>query len=210
MKTKLILPVLVFLLLGTAFELRAAGTEPPLPRSMAVPTNAAVHRAWAVKLDLSGLKNFHQVTTNLYRCAQPGAEGMRQLEKLGVKTVINLRAFHGDAGEVKSTALRQEHIYFKTWHPEDEDVVRFLKIVTDTNRAPFVVHCQHGSDRTGTMIAIYRMAVQGWTKDEAIDEMTKGGFGFHPMWKNLTRYLRALDLDALKKRARINPAPRPS
>jgi hypothetical protein len=51
------------------------------------------------------------------------------------------------------------------------------------------------------MIAIYRVAVDGWTKDEAIEEMTKGDFGFHPMWKNLIAYLEKLDIAALKRRA---------
>ncbi len=199
MKLRLVLPVLIFL--AAAGCLRAGKLEPFKPRPVTVSTNAAPHRPWAVKLEQPGLKNFHQVTTNLYRCAQPDDAGMRQLEKLGVKTVINLRGFHSDTGELKGTTLRNERIYFNTWHPEDEDVVRFLKIITATNNAPFVVHCQHGSDRTGTMIAIYRIAVEGWTKDEAIEEMTKGGFGFHPLWENLIRYLRALDVDALKKRA---------
>ena len=51
------------------------------------------------------------------------------------------------------------------------------------------------------MIAIYRVAVEGWTKREAIDEMTKGDFGFHSVWKNLIVYFNELDIDALKRRA---------
>ena len=191
---------LVFLFVSTA-GLHGETVVPSNPKQVAPTTEASPHRPWAVKLDQPGLKNFCRVTPKLYRCAQPGEEGMRQLEKLGIKTVICLRGFHDDAEEVKGTALRTEHIHFNTWHPEDDDVVRFLKIITTTKNGPFVVHCQHGSDRTGTMIAIYRIAVQGWTKDEAIEEMTKGGYGFHPLWKNLLRYLRALDVEALKKGA---------
>jgi protein tyrosine phosphatase (PTP) superfamily phosphohydrolase (DUF442 family) len=128
---------------------------------------------------------------------------MRELEAMGIKTVINLRAFNSDRDEIKGTSLQSEHISFKTWHPEDPDVIRFLKIITDTNRGPFVVHCQHGSDRTGTMIAIHRIALEGWSKEEAIAEMTGGGFGYHKIWKNLTRYLRELDVEALKRKAGI-------
>jgi hypothetical protein len=51
------------------------------------------------------------------------------------------------------------------------------------------------------MVAIYRMTVQGWTKDDAIKEMTDGDFGYHTMWRNLIRYLNALDVDALKRKA---------
>ncbi len=203
MKNRIVLAGLAALVLTVPVDLRAGKLEPYRPRPVVAATNAAPHRPWAVKLEQPGLKNFHQVSTNLYRCAQPDERGMAALEKFGVKTVINLRGFHGDTGELKGTTLRGERIRFNTWHAEDEDLVKFLQIVTSTNGAPYVVHCLHGSDRTGTMIAIYRIAVEGWTKDEAIAEMTQGGFGFHAIWKNLPRYLRALDVDDLKKRAGI-------
>ena len=167
--------------------------------------SAAEPHRWAVKIgNQPGLENFHRVTPNLYRGKQPTAEGMRSLQAVGVKTVIDLRAFHSDAGEAKGTKLAIERISFKTWHPEDADVVRFLRIATAKEKRPVFVHCQHGSDRTGTMIAIYRIAIQGWTKREAIDEMTKGGFGFHPMWKNLVAYIEKLDVEAVRRRAGIS------
>ena len=156
---------------------------------------------WAVKVERPGLPNFFRVAPNLYRSAQPTADGLRAAEKLGIKTVINLRAFHADTDEPESTKLRIERIRFNTWHPEDEDVVRFLQLITKPRNGPFLVHCQHGADRTGTMIAIYRITVQGWKKDDAIREMTGGGYGYHEMWSNLIRYLRNLDTDALKKKA---------
>ena len=164
--------------------------------------SGAESRKWAVKItDQPGLENFHRVTPNLYRGKQPTAEGLRSAEKLGVKTVIDLRVFHSDADEAAGTKLKLERISFKTWHAEDDDVVRFLKIVTAKKCQPVFVHCLHGSDRTGTMIAIYRIAVQGWSKREAIDEMTKGSFGFHPVWKNLIAYIEKLDIESLRKRA---------
>ncbi len=156
---------------------------------------------WAVKVEQAGLPNLHRVTADIYRCAQPTAEGLLAAEKLGIKTVISLRAFHSDRDEVKSTQLKRERISFNTWHPEDEDVVRFLKLVTNPASGPFLIHCQHGADRTGTMVAIYRIAVQGWTKQDAIKEMTGGGFGYHVVWKNLIKYLNNLDIEALKKKA---------
>jgi protein tyrosine/serine phosphatase len=158
---------------------------------------------WAAKLDQAGLPNFHRVTTNLYRCAQPTADGLKAAEKLGIKTVISLRAFHSDKDEIESTRLETERIRFNTWHPEDEDVVRFLKLVSNTNKGPFLVHCLHGADRTGTMIAIHRIAFEGWKKQDAIKEMTDGGFGYHAVWTNLIKYLNELDVEALKKKAGI-------
>lgn len=160
---------------------------------------------WAERIEKPGLPNLHRVTADLYRGAQPTAEGVRELKKMGVKTIVSLRWLHSDRDLIGDTGLAYEHIYMKAWHAENEDVVRFLKIVTDKSRTPVFVHCQHGADRTGTMCAVYRIAVCGWTKDEAIREMTEGGFGFHPLWQNLVEYVRQLDIEVLKRRAGLEP-----
>jgi len=150
---------------------------------------------WAVPLEKPGLANLHRVTEDFYRGAQPTAEGMKELEAMGVKTVVNLRSFHSDRDELEGTSLAYEHISMKTWHSEDEDVVRLLRIVTDPERAPVFVHCQRGADRTGMMCAIYRVGVCGWTKEEAKEEMLKGGFGFAVTWQNMVRYFEKLDVE---------------
>jgi protein tyrosine/serine phosphatase len=152
-------------------------------------------------LERPGLPNLHKVSEGLYRSAQPTAEGMALLKEMGIRTVVNLRSFHSDRDEIGETGLAYEHIYMKTWHPEDEEVVRFLQIVTDPARQPVLVHCQHGADRTGTMCALYRVAVQGWSKEEAVAEMTEGPFGFHGIHANLVAYVRDLDVEAIKRRA---------
>jgi protein tyrosine phosphatase (PTP) superfamily phosphohydrolase (DUF442 family) len=159
---------------------------------------------WAVPITKHGLPNLHKINDNLYRGAQPSAEGMRNLKKMGVTTVINLRSFHSDRDEIGETGLAYEHIYMKAWHPEDKEVVRFLQIVTDPRRQPVFFHCQHGADRTGTMCAIYRIAIQGWSKEDAIDEMVNGGYNFHGIWKNLKRYIMKLDIEEMKRRAGID------
>jgi len=154
-----------------------------------------------------GLPNLYRVNASLYRSAQPSKEGFVFLStQVGlangdppIKTVISLQAHKSDAPLVPaSSGLRLEHIPFATWHPEDEDVVKFLRIVTTPALQPVLVHCQHGSDRTGTMVAIYRIAVEGWTKAQATDEMIHGGYGFHPLWQNLIHYIEDLDVDAIK------------
>ena len=161
-------------------------------------------RTWAGPIERPGLPNLHKVSDDLYRGAQPTAEGMKQLEKMGVRTVVNLRSFHSDRRELVATSLDYEHIYMKAWRAKDEDLVRFLRIVTDPARTPVFVHCQHGADRTGTVCAVYRILVQGWTKDQAIDEMTGGGFGFHRAWSNLIDYIRSLNVGELKRRAGLS------
>ena len=159
---------------------------------------------WAERIELPGLPNLHKVSDNLYRGAQPTAEGMKQLEKLGVKTVVNLRFLHSDRDEIKDTGLAYEHINMTTLNTEDKDVIRFLRIVNDSSRTPVFVHCEYGADRTGTMCAIYRIAVQGWSKDKAIEEMTEGGFGFHSIWQNLTNNIRNMDIEEIKNRASMS------
>jgi len=160
---------------------------------------------WAAPMNKPGLSNFYEVTTNLYRGAQPSAQGMTELKSMGVKTVLNLRSFHSDNKLVSSGELKLARLHMKPWHAEDEDVVAFLKIASNTNNLPLFVHCQRGADRTGMICAMYRIVYCGWTKETAIQEMKEGGFHFNPGWQNLVDYINKVDVEALKKRAGIVP-----
>lgn len=159
--------------------------------------------SWAKPVKLDGVPNLHKVAPNLYRSAQPTAGGMKELKRIGVATIVNLRSFHSDRDEIGKTGLGYEHIYMKAWHPERKEVVRFLQIATNPKRTPVLVHCLHGADRTGTMCALYRIAVQGWTKKAAMKEMRGGGFGFHTVFENLPKWIEELDIESLRKDAGI-------
>jgi protein tyrosine/serine phosphatase len=169
-------------------------------------TNAIKSRPanWAAPLNKPGLSNFYEVTTNLYRGAQPSPQGMAELKSMGVTTVLNLRSFHSDNKLVASGELKLARLHMKPWHAEDEDVVAFLKIASNTNNLPLFVHCQRGADRTGMICAMYRIVYCGWTKEAAIQEMKEGGFHFNPGWENLIDYINKVDVEALKKRAGIS------
>lgn len=173
-----------------------------LATTLAVSAQESTNRpsAWAHPLVLAGVTNFYQVTTNLYRGAQPTAEGMAQLKAMGIKTVINLRSFHSDKDEVSGTGLKSIRFETEPWHAEEEEVIGFLKVLADTNNLPVFVHCQRGADRTGTMCAMYRIVVCGWTKEQAIEEMKQGGFHFSPVWKNLVAYIEKADIADLKRK----------
>ena len=158
---------------------------------------------WATGLNRPGLSNFYEVTTNLYRGAQPTAQGMTELHAMGIKTILNLRSFHSDHGLVSSGDMKLARLHMKPWHAEDEDVVVFLKIVGNNTNLPVFVHCQRGADRTGMICAMYRIVFCGWTKDAAIEEMKQGGFHFNPGWQNLVDYINHADVNELKKRAGI-------
>lgn len=166
------------------------------------PTHRPAH--WAKPIPMEGVPNLHKVSETLYRSAQPSAAGMKNLKAMGIETVVNLRSSHSDRALIEGTGLTYEHIKMKAWHAEEEDAVRFLQIVTNPKHTPVLVHCQHGADRTGTMCALYRVAVQGWNKDEALREMMQGGFGFHGIWENLIQWINGLDIDRIKRKAGIN------
>jgi protein tyrosine phosphatase (PTP) superfamily phosphohydrolase (DUF442 family) len=161
---------------------------------------------WARPIEKPGLPNLHQVSDDLYRGAQPEPEGFAELHKMGVKTVVNLRYMHSDRddireGGVPKDAFKYEHIRMHAWNAKDEDIVAFLKVMADDGNHPVFVHCQHGADRTGTAVAVYRLAVQGWSVEDALKEMMHGGFGFHEVWGNLLEYLRNLDVERIKREA---------
>ena len=157
-------------------------------------------RQWAQPVDLPGVPNAFRVSDDLYRGAQPTDEGMASLRKLGIKTVINLREENSDKGLANGADFKRVHIpLFALMNPTDSEVRKFLQTVCDPQNRPVFVHCRAGADRTGTMCAIYRIVVQGWDKQSAVDEMTKGGFNFHSEFQNLVRYIRTTDFDRFKQ-----------
>jgi len=158
-----------------------------------------VPEKWADKVELKGCPNLNNVSDILYRGTQPEKAGFGELEKMGIKTVICLRKWHNDKKFIKDTKLNYVEIPMNAWKPTNEDVVKFLKTATDQNAQPVFVHCLHGADRTGTMTAIYRIVVEGWTKEDAIKEMRQGGFGYHEVWKMLPEFIRKLNVEEIKK-----------
>ena len=182
----------------------APAPEPP-PQSNDAEPKELRPAEWATPMQLPGCPNLHKVSDDLYRGAQPSKEGMKQLKRLGIKTIINLRSFHSDRDEMGALKFNYVHIHAKAWHPEDEDVIPFLRTVARKTSSPVFVHCQYGADRTGMMMAVYRIVMQGWTREAAVDEMTNGGYGYHAMWNKLVEYVNTFDADKLKKAAGLAP-----
>ncbi len=184
--------VLVVLLLLVPAVLGCDGTAPDV---------TDVRLSQTAAIDCPGCPNLYRVNDRLYRGAQPTPEGFRRLEAMGIRTVVSLRAFHSDRADLGGTNLAYESIPMVAWEAEKEDLVRFLKIATDPERTPVFVHCQRGADRTGLVVAVYRVAVEGWTREAAIEEMRQGGYGFQPIWQNLVEYLQKLDVEDLRRQA---------
>jgi protein tyrosine/serine phosphatase len=154
---------------------------------------------WATPVQMRGAGNLYKVTDYLYRSEQPIEEGMRNLKKLGIKTIINLRAFYSDADKIRETGLRVEELSVNVWHIEDVDVVRVLRIIRKRENGPFLIHCSRGADRVGVMIAMFRVVEQGWTKEDAIQEMVHGGYGFNWFWFRIPGYVKHADVEKIRK-----------
>lgn len=153
---------------------------------------------WAIPLFSDRVDNLYRVTALFYRSAQPSAKGMKELEKIGIVTVINLRNFHNDSDEIRGTRLKEIRIPMNTWECKEDDVIKALQVLSNPEGAPYLLHCQHGADRTGLVTAMYRIVIQGWSKEEAIDELTKGGYGYHSIWRNIIRFIHKADIKRIK------------
>jgi tyrosine-protein phosphatase SIW14 len=126
------------------------------------------------------LPNFHKVNEQLYRGAQPLTGGMKELAALRIKTVINLRGedeqTRNEEAEARTAGLRYFSVPLPGFgRPSDEQVNRVLAIINDSQNWPVFVHCHHGEDRTGTIIAIYRISHDGWSAEEAKKEAKRYG-----------------------------------
>jgi uncharacterized protein (TIGR01244 family) len=128
----------------------------------------------------SELPNFHQVNENLYRGAQPQRGGLKKLSELGIKTVINLRGASDDTRKEQAEAEASGMRYFNIpmsalGRPTDEQVERALAVIDGRENWPVFVHCQRGADRTGVIIAVYRILRDRWSAELSIDEAKRFG-----------------------------------
>lgn len=129
------------------------------------------------------LPNFQKVNDGLYRGGQPKAEGWAELKRIGIKTVIDLRDNDENAvkekADVEKAGLQFINFPLGNWErPETADIDKILAAIDLGDNQPVFVHCRRGSDRTGTVIAVYRMTHDGWTDTQAADEAEKYGIGW--------------------------------
>ena len=131
--------------------------------------------AAAASTDLAGVQNFHQVNQSLYRGAQPTPQGLKNLADLGVKTIIDLRhgKDHSDTEQREAESLGLHYVNVPMeglTAPTSEQISSLLAIMNAENQGPVFVHCREGKDRTGAVIASYRIAHDHWRNDKALDE----------------------------------------
>src|SRR5690349_5097352 len=151
--------------------------------------------AWAANtsaVEAAGIPNFHQVNEHIYRGGQPTDEGWTSLANLGVKTVIDLRREDEHSGGAEKQAVEAAGMRYVNVPmngivaPEEEDVAKVLAVL-DSNQ-PVFVHCKEGKDRTGTVIAVYRMGHDGWQNRAALKEAES--YGMHWFEVGMKQYIK--------------------
>ena len=139
-----------------------------------------------ITLPDSELTNLYKIDSGVYRSEQPSHEDFKALEKYGIGEALNLRNRHSDDDEAAGTNVKLHRVKTKAHSINEEQLIEALRIIKN-RKAPIVIHCHHGSDRTGAVCALYRVVFQNVSKEDAIHEMTEGGFGFHRIYKNIIR-----------------------
>jgi protein tyrosine phosphatase (PTP) superfamily phosphohydrolase (DUF442 family) len=145
----------------------------------------------------------------LYRSQQPDRKGFEEVQKRGIRTVVNLRAGHSDAKLVEGLGLKLVEIPMAAESITEQQVLWALKAIQDSPK-PVLIHCQHGADRAGVVSAAYRVLFHGWSKEEAIAELKKGGFGFHRWYVNIPAFIRSMNVARMKSAlSGSGPLPQP-
>lgn len=153
------------------------GTGPVAGFQAQTPGPAAhPEHTFAKILTLPGVPNFGEVTEQLYRGGQPTADGFKELVRRGVGIVIDLRGGEGERAQVTKLGMQYVSIPWHCFNPQNERFAQFLQVIRENPDKKIFVHCRLGVDRTGMMIASYRMGEQGWNAGEAAREMAAFGF----------------------------------
>ena len=154
---------------------------------------------WGRPVVSKHLDNWYKLDDKLYRASQPDLEGFQDAARFGIKSVLNLRDNHSDDSKAKGLPLKVHRVEMEADDVIEVDVIKALQIIKESD-GPVLVHCWHGSDRTGLVCAMYRITFQNWTKEAAIDEMINGGYGYHKIYKNLPEWIQSVDVPQFRKK----------
>lgn len=100
---------------------------------------------------------------------------------MGIKTVIcarsGWRSISAEHKAVEAAGMRFIHIPLGYWSlPEEHKITEFLGLLDDEVNHPVFVHCFRGADRTGYLVAMFRICRQSWSVQQAYNEMKACGF----------------------------------
>ena len=153
------------------------------------------HWANQIKADA----NFYQVDNKLYRSEQPIGADVSTIHAHAIKTIINLRQGQDDNPALFGDTITLIKEPLITWRVKLSDIARILYTIEKHQKTGAVlIHCRHGADRTGIVIAMYRVIYQGMSINEARTEMKYGDYGYHLIWKNLDNLLSETNINQVK------------
>lgn len=148
-------------------------------------------------------KNLFQINDSIYRSEQPSKKAFKELESYGFKTIVNLRRLQTDRKKARETKLNLIDIPLKSKTITEADILIVLKTINNSEK-PLLIHCWHGSDRTGVVAAAFRVIFEDWSKEKAIAEFRKKEFGYHERWyPNLIGILENMDVEVIRQELRL-------
>jgi uncharacterized protein (TIGR01244 family) len=161
----------------------------------------------------NNIPNFQKVDDHVYRGGQSSNDGFKDLARLGIKTIVDLRQIgeHSQADEEKVvTGLGMRYVSIPMSGmstPKEDQVAHVLALLNDATSGPVFVHCRRGADRTGTVIAAYRIAHHRWENRKALDEAKSYGMSFfeRAMQRYVMRYRPNADVPAVSASAATDP-----
>lgn len=162
------------------------------------------------------IERFQRVDDRLYRGAQPGEQGFRFLQSLGIRTIINLRE-EQDADRtreqqlVESLGMRYVNLpvkdgsfFTRSRRIPEATIQAFFDLVDTTDAGPVFVHCRRGADRTGAIVGFYRIARNGWSAERAYGEARE--IGMRSWYTGLRRQIEEFGAHVLGQAPASDPA----
>ena len=146
--------------------------------------------------------NFYQIDKNVYRSQQLESSEADLLKKLEIKTIINLRYFspNHDKQNFGTSDFKLINIPLITWSISNDEIAKVLyTIEKEKKNGGVLIHCYHGSDRTGLISGMYRIIYQNWTIEEAKYELKNGPYGYHAIWFNILNTFKEDNIKDIKK-----------
>ncbi len=157
---------------------------------------------WAQSVKSSNFDNLFTLNDSIYRSEQPDSLGFIEIADCKIKSILNLRRGHDDRNVMGKVKFKLYHVDMEPDLFSDYEIIEALKIILKAPK-PLLVHCAAGSDRTGVVIAMYRIVFENWSKDEAIKELTDGGYNFHDDYTNIPIYIQRADIGYIKKQIQL-------
>jgi protein tyrosine/serine phosphatase len=155
----------------------------------------ALQLVFAAEKPAAHVRNFEKVNEQVYRGGDPTAVGLTELGAMGIKVDLDLReasdATKVEKEQAEKLGMKYVNIPMKPFSAPTNDVLEHaLALLGQARPGPVFVHCRRGKDRTGVVIACYRIQHDGWSNQQALDEAKKHGMSFteHGMRAYILRF----------------------